>query len=237
MTTDDLLSKMTLTDKDIIEIERSTVGQSSNPFWFKIRKGRITASNFYRVYTKMESIKKDDSISCDSLLNSLINPTPLGHLHHIQQGSNLEQYALEKLQAVLADQGHKNVIIKPCGLFLDKKYPFLGASPDGIISCDCCNERLIEVKCPTTELASLPYLDNAKKLKAKSAYYGQVQGQLMITGIKESWFFIYYKDGECSLQLLKHDNIFCKKLLTNLHYFFNLYMAPQLLMRRKRKLM
>ena len=38
--------------------------------------------------------------------------------------------------------------LKKCGLVLDSENPFIGASPDGIISCSCCGEGVVEVKCP-----------------------------------------------------------------------------------------
>jgi len=37
---------------------------------------------------------------------------------------------------------------KKCGLVLDPTNPFIGASPDGIISCSCCGKGVVEVKCP-----------------------------------------------------------------------------------------
>ena len=27
-------------------------------------------------------------------------------------------------------------------------FPHLGATPDGIVSCECCGKGLIEIKCP-----------------------------------------------------------------------------------------
>lgn len=36
------------------------------------------------------------------------------------------------------------VIIDECGLFIDEEYPFLAATPDGLI----CSGGIIEVKCP-----------------------------------------------------------------------------------------
>ena len=37
---------------------------------------------------------------------------------------------------------------KRCGLFINKQYPWLHASPDYLCSCDCCEEGCGEVKCP-----------------------------------------------------------------------------------------
>ena len=31
--------------------------------------------------------------------------------------------------------------------FLSEKHPFLGASPDALIECNCCGQGVVEVKC------------------------------------------------------------------------------------------
>ena len=38
--------------------------------------------------------------------------------------------------------------LQKSGLVLDTENPFIGASPDGIISCSCCGKGVVEVKCP-----------------------------------------------------------------------------------------
>ena len=43
---------------------------------------------------------------------------------------------------------HKNLIVKQCGLLVKQTYPHLGASSDGIVSCTCHNECILEIKCP-----------------------------------------------------------------------------------------
>ena len=67
-------------------------------------------------------------------------------------------------------------------------YPTLGASPDGIISCDCCGIGTLEIKCPYCSQNSRPVTatnnDNMKclkhnygeilKLKEDNAYFYQV---------------------------------------------------------------
>ena len=34
------------------------------------------------------------------------------------------------------------------GLLIRTYYTFLGATPDGVVSCYCCGSGLLEVKCP-----------------------------------------------------------------------------------------
>ena len=43
---------------------------------------------------------------------------------------------------------HLNFDIKNEGLFLDPLHHFLGATPDGLISCNCCENEMVEIKCP-----------------------------------------------------------------------------------------
>jgi len=51
---------------------------------------------------------------------------------------------------------HSNVSIKDAGLFISQERPYIGASPDAIIMCDCCGEETIEVKCPYCFRERLP---------------------------------------------------------------------------------
>lgn len=61
-------------------------------------------------------------------------------------------------------ESHENVKVKDTGFFINPSVPFLGASPDGFVSCDCCGVSVIEVKCPFCvrgefKLDSVSYLD------------------------------------------------------------------------------
>ena len=65
-------SKIVLLSSDEIDaIEKITVGQADNEAWHQQREGRITASNFYRVFTKVESMKASKENSADKLVDSL----------------------------------------------------------------------------------------------------------------------------------------------------------------------
>ena len=43
---------------------------------------------------------------------------------------------------------HANFSVKSSVLCLNTEYLYLGATPDGFISCSCCGEGLLEIKCP-----------------------------------------------------------------------------------------
>lgn len=231
----DLLKSITLSPEDIAMVEQQTVNQSRSSLWKIARKGRITASNFYRVFTKVETLKKHPTTCTAALVNSLIDPPSLSHLPQISKGLQNEKEAVAKVIQVLIDSGHKNVAIRDCGLFIDSSEQFLGASPDGVIYCDCCEDMLLEVKCPSKDIDQLAYLDTRGHLKRKSAYYGQVQGQMMVTQIKKCLFYIHH-DDDPKHQILNYDTAFGVQLRKNLCSFYEHYMAPTILqLSRKRQ--
>ena len=34
------------------------------------------------------------------------------------------------------------------GLIINPLWPYIGASPDGIVECNCCSKCVLEIKCP-----------------------------------------------------------------------------------------
>ena len=74
----------------------------------------------------------------------------------------------------LMKKKHENLIISEYGLFLDKTNCFIGAIPDRLMTCDCCEDACLEIKCPLSinyeksNEKNLDYLyksDNELKLK------------------------------------------------------------------------
>ncbi len=49
---------------------------------------------------------------------------------------------------VVVKTDHTICVLKKAGLLICEDYQWLGVSPDGYISCDCCGKGVIEVKCP-----------------------------------------------------------------------------------------
>ena len=116
----------------------------------------------------------------DKLCNSLVrrSVTTKAMLH----GKQFESKAIMKFEQ------QKSVKCLPAGFFIKPDYPFLGASPDGVIN----DEYLIEVKCPFSGRNEnvlpgkpFPFLHRNShgevSLKQTSNYYSQIQGQLFIT--------------------------------------------------------
>ena len=38
--------------------------------------------------------------------------------------------------------------VERCVVFISNEYPFIGASPDSVVECNCCGKGTVEIKCP-----------------------------------------------------------------------------------------
>ena len=85
-----------LSSDEIDAIEKITVGQADNEAWHQQREGRIAASNFYRVFTEVESMKASEENSADKLVDSLLGKAkPPTNLPALKYGRDMEPIAVE----------------------------------------------------------------------------------------------------------------------------------------------
>ena len=105
----------------------------------------------------------------------------------------------------------KNVIVKECGLFLNKRYPWLGASPGGIVYHDGVAMGIIEIKClkALRDRTVSAFIEEVKEKKISLVnsclclcndslalrrchqYYYQIQHQLLLTEFEYCDFVIH----------------------------------------------
>ena len=136
----------------INDIEQATIGQSQNQVWHLHRRGKITASNFYKVYTKVETMKGANGSSCSAqkLVEDLLgNNSPPENLPALKYGRDMEMIAKEVYNIKLFEKEHKDTSYRECCLFLDESKQYLGASPDLLIECLCCGKGVLELSAPT----------------------------------------------------------------------------------------
>ena len=121
----------------------------------------------------------------------------LGHVPAIKWGVENENVARQVYTNVMS-ANHDNFACNLTGLWVSRLYLHLGASPDGVTTCGCHGDVLVEIKCPfsarnANSLSSQTcgFLTEAGFLNCKHRYYKQVQGQLMITGRLFCDFFIW----------------------------------------------
>lgn len=222
---------MEKSDEERTNIERETVLQSDCSKWMEMRRNLLTASNFGKIINKR-------STTSGSIVKSLLYQKDLSCVNSIKHGKINEKIALSQLEQ------QENIKIIPCGLFIDKNHPFLGATPDGVID----ENRIVEIKCPVSgfrtnledavknrKITFWKYDNGQLFINKKHHWYFQVQGQLNITGRKECLFAVWTGSNE----QIKTEIIQCDQKLWNNHMvpklktFYLESLLPELLDPRK----
>ena len=221
-------------DDKINGIEVCTRGQSNNQSWFTYRKGVITASKGHEICTKMRKIRKGQcEIDLWQLFQKVsgltfVNP----NIPALKYGRAMEPIAANECYNLLS-VSHKNLKILECGLFLDRRDPYIGASPDGLLVCDCCPKACLEIKCPfsinhtspNSPDITLPYLksiDGEMKLSSTHKYYTQCQMQ--VTGCSHCYFCVWTQHGFV-LNKISFDPAFWNDIKGLFFEFYKLYVA------------
>ncbi|XP_021365774.1 uncharacterized protein LOC110458418 [Mizuhopecten yessoensis] len=156
-----------VTEDTATEIQESTKLQAKSSRWFMERQWRLTASRFGDITHATN--RRNMTKLCESIHSSKVF-----HSKSIEHGKKYETKALKKFQETT------QLPVQRCGLFVNSKCPYLGASPDGIIN----NDTIIEIKCPYAgrnckiapgKLFSFLISDSKKKmyLNCYSKYYDQ----------------------------------------------------------------
>lgn len=151
------------------------------PAWFQARLGIPTASSFGKIIT--DGLKP--SAQAEVYQNQLVAEWYTGEpgFNYIndamQRGIDLEPVALEAYEFA-TDRDVKEV-----GFVYKDETRLVGASPDGL-----CGDMGIEIKCP------LPSTHVSYLLAGglPTAYEGQVQGSMYVTGF-DTWDFVSYCPG------------------------------------------
>jgi len=153
-------------------------------------------------------------------------------------GCDHEKIALSQYVDEVSPQ-HENFEICNCGLVINPSYPHLGASPDGIVACDCHGVGVIEVKCPycvrkqspDRAIEMLKYLEcqgDEVHLKETDAYYYQVQAQLNICEVSYADFIVWTEAGMFVERILPQSSFFIKAV-TEMERFYKYAVLPELL--------
>ncbi|XP_072176345.1 uncharacterized protein [Diadema setosum] len=195
----DIADSLKVTSAQCEAVEMATRDQAANKRWFSQQAGRITASNF------KSAARTNQAMPSVSLVKRICYPEAFHFSTEATRwGCEHEKIALE---AYLKQESphHETLRTRDCGLLISSKYPFVGASPDALLVCNCCGQRALEIKCPYCVRDGLPIagemdrrdfcmtLDPPCSLKKDHAYYYQVQAQLNVRGLEEGVFVLWTK--------------------------------------------
>ena len=223
---------MSITSEEAEYLTLSTNLQSKSLVWFEHRKGRITASVFGAV------CRTSLSNPSQSLINRILQVSTPPPTASIQWGIENEERARSEYKAQ-AMNCHANLELRTTGLHVNPRFPHLGASPDGLVSCSCCGKGLLEIKCPFSIRNGIPLEapcllphENNYKLNRAHEYFYQVQGQLAVVERDYCDFVIWTPNGIYNERIYPEPAFFFT-ISKQLDDFFIKIILPKLLTNNK----
>lgn len=157
--------------------------------WKKLRRGKFTASNFSKLFTKK------DSVGYNELIHKVVferltgqSPEEFGN-KWTERGNTLEE------EAIIDYTTRTFNLVERVGFIeLDE---WVGCSPDGLIG----DEGMIQAKCPKYTTL-MDYLISDKVPKD---YFYQMQGELFVAKRKWNDFFVYHPQFKPMLKRIERD--------------------------------
>ena len=136
--------------------------------------------------------------------------------------------AKKEYEAHMASIGEE-VEITDCDFVVNADHPWLGASPDGVVSVDGVAQCLLEIKCPyqlnlrkgkvlTRTFYRKAQGSNTAVLHKKHSYFYQVQVQMFVTDLQKCDFVVWSPEW-LFVQRVKRDNDFLKDVTEKLSTF------------------
>ena len=137
-----VFSNLAVTVSQAKRVESLTRDQAKSKYWYRYRAGRVTASKLKAAaHTKLAqpSLSLIKVISYPECHKFNTPATKWGCEH---ERTAQEAYIRK------AQEHHLNLTVSDSRLIIHPQYPYLGATPDGFIKCDCCGQGVLEIKCP-----------------------------------------------------------------------------------------
>ncbi|XP_045161885.2 uncharacterized protein LOC123526703 [Mercenaria mercenaria] len=229
------LSKIELTSEQCDTLRKITVEQSCCETWKEQRKGRITASVFQRVSSRVDTLRKDSTADPSALVSAVLGRKETYPTKAMKHGLSLENQA-KKSYSNDMKKVHRKFKSSDSGLSVYVEKPFIAASADLEVECDCCGKGLCEIKCPETIKDTVPTTENVKYLSVengqlvldqKHPYYYQIQGQMKVLDRNYCDFFVYTVHGSlCMRETFNND--FWQDLEQKLTWFWLTHVFPAL---------
>ena len=198
----DVFDNLSINHEQAQKLDEATRNQSQSKLWCKYRAGRVTASRF------KAAAHTDVTQPLQSLIKQICYPESHGATSEAQEWGLKHKKAARDTYCSSMVKKHLNFTVALSGLVVHPGHPHLGASPDGVVSCDCCGLGVLEIKCPfscTNKSFTEPSRDDAQfcltvnedsffELKKAHEYYYQVQAQMKLTGACYCDFVVWSPD-------------------------------------------
>jgi len=226
-------SDVVVTHDKIQTIFNETIEQSHSDQWKKYRSIRISATKCHKIKT-CRNLSEEGQTRIAEVISEDLNLFGKAAVN-TAYGLNTENVAFEVYCEMF------NAVTIKCGLIIHAKYPWLCASPDGLVlSKEGDIYKVLEIKCPIsckkkpivddeTGVLNLSYLkyENGKIILKKShQYYTQCQILMFVTGLSSCDLFIY-NSIQPVLICIEKDDIFLRQILLKLECFYFKFFLPK----------
>ena len=229
---------ISITEEMSQSIEKATRDQSKSNLWYKYRSGKVTASRMKAICgTRIEKPSK-------SLIKSICYPDAYSFSSKQTDWGHKQEKRARELYCKEVGPNHEMFEIMDSGLVINPQYPYLGASPDGIVSCSCCGKGVVELKCPYTHRDDT--IKNAAikdktfcvmeeegrlKLRHDHAYYYQIQTQMYVCDVTYCDFVVcmFGASFDIYIERVYQDKDLWEDCLKKAKNFFTSCLLPELL--------
>lgn len=207
-----------------------TTQQSASQSWHTHRAGRITSTTFYNA-SKSNHVDR-------TTLNKIMGYNDKNiQVPAVVWGRENENIARQFYTNEMC-KSHENVKVGLSGFVVRPDEPHLGTSPDGTVSCSCCGDGVLEIKCPyrfreglqDAHLTEDFCLDQRLQLKITHHYYHQVQLHMYACNVKYC-DFVVWTTKELIINRIQRDEHLLQQTLPMVKECFLSCILPELLTR------
>lgn len=186
--------------------------------------------------------------SAENLVIDILQYKPPFSSKATQWGINKEPLARKGYEQRCKKE-HNHFSVSETGLLVSSKYPFLAASPDGVVECSCHGKGCVEMKCTWShrdktvqEAAEEPGTcliitsDKTLKLKTSHIYYAKYNS-IWKPQILHIVIFFYCTTCDSHKERILYDKKFWGKSLPKAKAFFEKCIVPERLTGKLRQKM
>lgn len=223
--------KKEMTQDKCVTLECITRNQAQSQAWQIHRIGRITSTTLHRVCTVRSETAKTNLVKQIMQYDN----KNLSGVKAIKWGREHELIARQCYTEAMTEH-HQNLNVQLCGLVVHPDSPHLGASPDGLVKCNCCGKGTVEIKCPYKYRDGLTgssedpdfCLDKSLHLRKNHEYYHQVQLHMYACSVQYCDFVIWTQQ-DIIITRVGRDEEMLYTVLPIAEQFFRKSILPELL--------
>lgn len=224
-----------MSEDDVKRVEEATRDQCNSWMWEKHRVGRVTGSSFKLVcQTTIQKPAKS------TIMKICYPEITRFESKATTYGKEMEPVALKMF--IESTNAHSNFSCSRPGLTIDPLCNFFAVSPDAISKCDCCDNRIVEIKCPFS-LASAdatiqnlltfkdPYIlfeNGSYKMNKDHLYFYQLQIQMAVCRVKVSYFYVWSPQLQIAFEVPFEPKFWQEKSVKAFR-FANMVIVPELM--------